>query len=339
MSDAMHKDLSQWIPHLAGKRILVIGDVILDEYITGSTTRLSREAPIPVLEFESRQIIPGGAANPAVNITALGSTALQLGLIGADAAGDTLRESLQSQGIDPAHLVIDPDRPTTVKLRILAQMGLRFPQQVARLDTLSREPVNGKIATEMLQRYDALLPSVDAVLVSDYHGGLLTPSLVQAIREHSKGTLLTVDAQGQLDKYRGYGVVKCNAADAESHLSRDLNTDADFAAAARELLDTLQVTRAVVITRGREGATLASVAGPVRHCPAATVHDVYDVVGAGDTAIAVLTLALAAGADDEAALTLANYASGIVIQRVGNYSPSPEELRRALQNWGISPSH
>lgn len=328
-------NLTQWIPRLAGQRILVIGDVILDEYITGSTTRLSREAPIPVLEFESRQVIPGGAANPAVNISTLGSTALILGLIGADAAGDTLRESLQSQGIDPAHLVIDPQRPTTVKLRILAQMGLRFPQQVARLDTLSREPVNGKIAEAILQRYTALLPSVDAVLISDYHGGLLTESLVQALHAASTGALLTVDAQGQLEKYRGYGVVKCNAADAETQLGRDLQTDADFATAAQDLCTALGVTRAVIITRGREGSTLASVDGEVLHCPAATVHDVYDVVGAGDTTIALLTLALAAGASYKAALTLANYASGLVIRRVGNYSPSAEELRWALENWGL----
>jgi D-glycero-beta-D-manno-heptose-7-phosphate kinase len=311
----------------------VVGDVILDEYLIGKATRLSREAPVPVLEFESRRLIPGGAANPAANIVALGSTAIQAGVVGSDIAATNLRQVLQARGIDISGLIIDSARPTTVKMRVMAQMGLRFPQQVARMDTLSRQPI--KDATERRLRgfiHDHIR-SIDAVLLSDYHIGLLTPSLVETIRKLSvsAGVLLTADAQGHLEKYTGFGLVKCNADEARTYLHRNIQTDEEFAAAALDLCKTLRLSGAMVITRGSEGATLGLCDGSAFHSPAPTVTDVYDTVGAGDTAIAVLTLAAAAGAPYGDAVTLANYASGIVVRRVGNYTPSPEELKKAVE--------
>ncbi len=329
--------LKSWIPKLAGQRIVVVGDVILDEYVTGRATRMSREAPVPVLEFESRQLIPGGAANPAANIVRLGSTALQVGITGNDPAATQLRQLLQAQGIDSNALVKDPQRPTTVKLRIMAQMGLRFPQQVARMDTLSRESIASGVEQQVREQLQKHVGMTDAVLVSDYHGGLLTRSLVSGLRDlaQAHGTLLTADTQGDLDKYAGFGVVKCNAADARDYLRRDIHGDAAFGTAAHELCDRLQLSGAMVITRGPEGATIATAEGTLHHCPAPAVSDVYDVVGAGDTAIAVLTLALAAGAPYPEAMLLANYASGLVVRRVGNYAPTPAELAWALANWPL----
>jgi D-glycero-beta-D-manno-heptose-7-phosphate kinase len=324
--------LAEWVPRLAGLKIIVVGDVILDEYVIGRPARMSREAPIPVLEFESRQLIPGGAANPAANIVRLGSTAVQVGVTGVDTAATQLRQLLQAQGIETNGLVNDTGRPTTVKLRLLAQMGLRFPQQVARIDTLSRTPINGQIEAQVRARLETHLAGAQAVLVSDYHGGLLTDSLVASLREVAAEhpLLLAADAQGELDKYAGFGVVKCNAGDAQQDVRRPLTSDADFGQAAQALCQRLQLTGAMVITRGPQGATLATANGEVQHCPAPQVTDVYDVVGAGDTSIAVLTLARAAGADYGAAMTLANYASGLVVRRVGNYAPTPAELMQAL---------
>src|SRR5689334_2372628 len=135
----MSNHLKALIPRLANHRVLVAGDVILDEYVTGTAGRMSREAPIPVLEFKERRYIPGGAANPASNIVALKSQAVQAGIVGDDSAAQHLRDELNQQGMDTSALVVCADRPTTLKTRILAQMGLRFPQQVARVDTLSRE--------------------------------------------------------------------------------------------------------------------------------------------------------------------------------------------------------
>ena len=214
----MLDSLKTWIPELAGQRILVVGDVILDEYLIGNATRMSREAPVPVLEFESRQLIPGGAANPAANIARLGSQAIQVGVIGADSAGTQLRQLLQAAGIETGTLVTDATRPTTVKMRLMAQMGMRFPQQMARLDTLSREPISAALEAQLMDHLRKHLPKASAVLLSDYHGGLLTESLVSNIqalaREHA--VLLSADTQGDLDKYRGFTVVKCNAEDARA---------------------------------------------------------------------------------------------------------------------------
>lgn len=329
----MSETLEALIPKLAHQRILILGDVILDEYVTGKAERLSREAPIPVLELTSRAYIPGGAANPASNIVALGSRALQVGIVGEDDAAEHLRLALAHHGIDTSGLITSADKPTTLKTRILAQMGLRFPQQIARVDTVSRSPIKAAIEAQLIAVLEAEAPKSQAILVSDYNNGLLTASFVEKVRRLAqvKKIPLFVDAQSGLDKYRGFDLVKCNADDASTYLQRTLSSNADFAGAAQELSVRLQVKQGVVITRGAEGASLAESNGHISHCPSPKVRNVYDTVGAGDTTIAVLTLARVGGASLVDAVTLANYASGIVIQHVGNYAPSPDELLRAIQ--------
>ena len=324
--------LKTLIPRLAGHTILVLGDVILDEYVIGQATRMSREAPVPVLEFESRRLIPGGAANPAANINALKSVAIQVGVIGSDAEATTLRQVLQALGIETSCLVVDPARPTTLKTRLLAHMGLRFPQQVARMDRLSRAPIGEDVERGLRAAIAGQLANAQAVLMSDYQVGMLTPSLIHTVRQMAskRGLLLAADAQGGLDKYTGFGLVKCNADEAQAFLRRDLRGDDDYGRAAAELCSALHLTGAMLITRGAAGITLARADGVVSHCPAPAVTDVYDTVGAGDTAIAVLTLAVLAGGSYEEAAMLANYASGLVVRRVGNYTPSPAELLAAL---------
>lgn len=324
--------LTSLIPQLAGRRVIVLGDVILDEYLIGRATRLSREAPIPVLEFEERRLIPGGAANPAANIAALGSTAVQIGVVGADGEGESLASILRAHGIEVA--LVTNGRPTTVKTRIMAHMGLRFPQQVARLDKVTREPISPEIEAALREALAAQISTADALLLSDYHVGMLTPALVDAARTLAREAQipLTADAQGDLDKYVGFTVVKCNADEARDTLRRDLRSDADFAAAASELQARLGLTGGMVITRGADGATVASADGTTTRCPAPAITDVYDTVGAGDTAIAVITLAVAAGASLTDAAMLANYASGLVVRRVGNYAPTPDELAQAVAN-------
>ncbi|MCA9903224.1 MAG: ribokinase [Anaerolineae bacterium] len=330
------EQLRDLVPKLVGCRILVIGDAFLDEYLIGKATRMSREAPIPVLEFEERRLIPGGAANPAANIVALGGSAILVSVIGADAEATTLRQVLQAQGIETTTLVVDATRPTTIKTRVMAQMGLRFPQQVARLDRLSRDAISPAIEKRLRAALFEHLNDVDAILFSDYQVGLLTPELVNAICDLAHGrVLLTADSQGQFDKYVGFGLVKCNTAEAEDYLRRDLRSSDEFGAAALELCATLKLTLGMVITRGAEGVTIATAEGEVAHCPTPAITDVYDTVGAGDTAVAVLTMALAVGSSLVDAALLANYASGLVVRRVGNYSPTPSEVIWALENWRV----
>src|SRR5262249_44110091 len=311
-------------PKLSGHQVLVVGDVILDEYLTGWANRLSREAPIPVLEFERREYIPGGAANPAANIAALGSEPVQVGVVGNDPDAATLQETLQARGIDASGLVCDPSRPTTKKTRIMAHMGLRFPQQVARIDYIARHQVNGEVEAQVLACLNSLAADVNVIMVSDYLSGLLTKSIVEAVQQISRehNILATADAQGELGKYNGFDLVKCNAAEACEFIGRDLNTDADFAQAGLRMVEALDLRGGTLITRGPEGVTLAKRDGTTAHVPAVRVEDVYDTVGAGDTALAVTTLALVAGATYGEAAALANLAAGIVVRKVGNYAPN-----------------
>ncbi|MCE7946009.1 MAG: ribokinase [Chloroflexi bacterium CFX4] len=305
---------------LAGWRVAVVGDVILDEYLIGNAQRLSREAPIPVLEFERREVIPGGAANPAANIAAVGSFAQQVAVVGADENGATLRALLAERGILTDGLVTDAARQTTTKTRIMAQIGLRFPQQVARLDRVDRSPIRAELAESLVARLQA---PQQAVICSDYLNGLLTAEVVTGVR--ALPALRVADAQGELDKYSGFDVVKCNADEAARALGRALHSDADFADAAQVLVGRLGLRRGVCLTRGAAGITVASETG-VAHVRAPQVEDVFDTVGAGDTVVAIVTLALLAGADLATAAALATFAAGIVIRRVGNYAPSRAEL-------------
>lgn len=329
--------LTEWVTSLADHRVMIIGDVILDEYIIGDATRMSREAPIPVLEYRERRYIPGGAANPSANIAALGSQPVQVGVVGDDDYAEHLKREMQARGIDTGGLITCADRPTTVKTRLIARMGLRFPQQVARLDTLSREPITPTTREQIRGYITAQLGQQKALLFSDYHNGLLTRELVAEVRDHARqsGAYLTADAQGNFQKYRAFDLVKCNADEASIYLGRELRTDDDFAIAAQTLYQQLDLNDAMVITRGGQGATVYT-ADTAHRCPTPRVSDVFDTVGAGDTAIAVMTLARIAGVPVVDAVLLANYASGIVVQHVGNYAPSAAELIAAIETQSLT---
>lgn len=324
--------LAGWLPGLADRRVLVVGDVCLDEYIVGRAQRLSREAPVPVLEYQRRFIVPGAAANPALNVRSLGGLAAAVGVVGNDDEGRALVELLASSGLDTAGLVVDPSRTTTVKTRIMAEVSLRFPQQIARVDRQERRPLDRRIKRELLNRVAALVPTVDAVLISDYKSGVVDRALVQAICQvaQERRILVTVDSQGDVQKFRGATVVKCNREDAEAFLGRSLQTDEDVERAMSVLQRRLG-TQAFIITRGRAGMSVAGGEGLCVHLPAANHSEVYDVTGAGDTVIAVLTMALAAGVPLVDAAHLANVAAGIVVRRLGNATATPEELARAIE--------
>ena len=327
--------LTQAIPRLAYHRILVIGDIILDEYLIGTATRLSREAPIPVLEFASRRAVPGGAANPAMNIAALGSQARQIGLVGDDAAGAELMARLAEAGIEAGGVIVDKSRCTTQKTRLISQGSFRFPQQLARLDHVDRRPPDPEVEAALIAQIATTAPEGEAILVSDYRNGLLTPAIVQAILDEAAKNkcLLLVDSQGNLNKYKGYHLIRANRPDTEAYLKRPLQTEADFEWATAEILAQLEAG-GVVIGRGPQGVSLQGRDAPYHHFRPANVTEVFDVTGAGDTSIAVLALGLVAGLDLAQAALLANYAASLVVQKLGNATPTPAELIRAVENWG-----
>jgi rfaE bifunctional protein kinase chain/domain len=329
--------LLQALPRLRDRSILVLGDLFLDEYIVGRATRLSREAPVPVLQFHRRFFLPGGAANPAHNISALGSTAHQIGVIGDDDAGRMLVNRLRQAGIITSGLVTDPTRPTTTKTRVVAEGTLVFPQQLARIDQLERRPLDGVITSQIVAHLQEMAPRVEALLLSDYKTGVVTEEMIatalRLARQHGK--LITVDSQGDLYKFKGFDLVKCNRREAETLLGQELRADADFQQAGEDLLADLG-SSAILVTRGDEGMSLISREEGSLHIPAANRSEVFDVTGAGDTVIAVVTLALAAGLGLTDGVYLANYAAGLVVRKLGNATPSQEELAWAIKHWPAS---
>lgn len=323
--------LQSCVRRLAGLRVLIIGDVSLDEYLFGRPTRLSREAPVPVLEFAHRDIILGGAANPARNIVALGSAATMVGVVGADAEGQQFHAALLAAGISPAGLITAAARPTTLKTRILAHEAPRLPQQLARLDRLDRRPLAPSEEQRILAVLEEQVAQVDAVLCSDYQLGLLSPGVVERARQLCRhhGVLLTVDAQGNAHYYHDVDLFRCNDREASKALGTALRSEADFRAGLAELQARLRA-RLIIVTRGPEGLSLLGDNVDYTHIPAVHVSEVYDTTGAGDTFIAVATLALAARLDARDAAQLANSASALVVRRLGNAVVTPAELEQTV---------
>lgn len=322
------------LPRLRGLDVLVLGDLVLDEYVVGRATRLSREAPVPVLEFRRRFFLPGGAANPAHNISALRSTAHQVGVVGDDESGRKLADHLEQAGIRAEGLVVDPGRPTTTKTRVLAEGTLVLPQQLVRIDRAQASPLGEEIVSRLVTHLEEECASASALLVSDYKLGVVNDQTIAAALRVSqeRDIPLTVDSQGDLLKFRGFDVVKCNRREAEALFGRGLRQDSDYEEAGANLLADLG-SAAVIITRGDEGMSVVSENRGNCHIPAANRSEVFDVTGAGDTVIAVVTLALAAGLDIVEAALLANYAAGLVVRKLGNATPSEEELGWAIEHW------
>lgn len=320
--------LVAWPLRFAGKRVLVVGDLVLDRYMVGHPTRLSREAPIPVLEYERAFDVPGAAANPATNLQALGGQASVAGIIGADEAGQTLVAMLQSAGIDTTAVVVDAARPTSTKTRVLAEHGLRVHQQVARIDRVDRHPFAAAVERTLVTHLQSIVPHVNAILLSDYKSGLVSDELITTCRTlaHQYGLLLTVDSQGDLLRFADFGIVKANQQETETVLGEPLRSEDDFRRTMLPLAKRLGA-RALVVTRGGMGLSVAT-AREYAHIPVVDPSEVFDVTGAGDTVIAVLTLALIAGAPLLDAAYLANFAAGLVVRRLGNATITPEDLSR-----------
>ncbi len=326
------EDAGQMVARLAGQRVLVVGDMFLDEYLVGRAVRLSREAPVPVLERTHSFALLGGACNPAHNVAALGSQAVMAGVVGEDTAGRRLVDALRHAGIDPAGVVVDTARPTTTKTRLLAESALRTPQHLARIDSIERRPLDAAVEAALLERLETLAPGCSAILVSHYRSGVLTPTVVEQVRRLARqhGLLTAADAQADLARFAGFDLVKCNRAEAEAELAQSLASPDDFAGALTRLLSRLDAAH-LVITRGADGLSALQRGQAVIHSPAVPVGQVYDVVGAGDTAIAVLALALAAQMPLATAAHLANVAAALVVRRLGNAVVQPAELVEALR--------
>lgn len=327
MKNRLHSYLQRF-PHAS---LLVVGDVMVDEFVLGEVARISREAPVPVLEWKSQRFVAGGAANAAANAASLGGQVHMVGLTGADATADTLRGLLREQAIDTDGLIPDPDRPTTLKTRISGTSKQSVTQQVVRLDRLSRAPMAAAIEARLLQFLESRIPSVDAVLISDYESGVVTPAVIAAAcaTAHAHGKILAVDSQADLGLFQAPTVVTPNQPEAEKVAGFAFTDQASLERGGRAILARSQA-KYVLITRGAEGMALFGADGSLTMIPAFNRTEVFDVTGAGDTVVATMTLALAAGAEPVEAMCLANLAASIVVRRLGTSVTNPAELGAAL---------
>jgi len=332
---ARHERLLQLIRAFRGRRVLVLADLVADEFITGRVERVSREAPVLILTYDRTDLRLGGGANAAHNIKSLGGLPLPLGVVGKDAHGERLRALLRSRKIDARRVFNEPRYATPVKTRILGGGVHQAKQQVVRIDKATRlesESARRRVARALA----AYRGPLDAVLVSDYGFGLLTPALVrQAIAfARRRGVPITVDSRFDLLEFRGMTAVTPNEPEVEAALGVAIGHDRRrLEQAGRALLRRLR-TQAVLITRGSDGMALFERARPPLHIPIFGSDQVADVTGAGDTVIATFTLALAAGATPAEAGRLANYAGGIVVMKQGTATASAAELDAAVRSDG-----
>lgn len=322
--------LRELLSRIGGHHVVVVGDVYLDRYIFGKPSSVSREAPVMVLTEDRQEDRLGGGAAPALALAQLGCTVAFVGIVGDDAEGAVVRRLLDDAGVDSTGVVVDRQRPTTVKTRVVAEGFFLFPQQVVRIDRQQREAAAPTTAAALVAAIEALPGK--AILVSDYRSGVVTPALVTAIsaQRERDGILTTVDSQGELSKFAGFDLVKCNQGEAEQVLGHPLGDRAARAADLAALQEQL-ACRTLVVTRGGDGASLAE-AGRYAEIPAANRTEVFDVTGAGDTVVAVMTAALQAGGTAEDSAHLAQAAAGVVVRKWGNAQATPAEIAAALSD-------
>lgn len=326
MSKLSRERASTLTSAFAGKRIIVLGDVMLDEFIWGRVRRISPEAPVPVVEVDRQTLALGGAGNVVSNLVALGAATTPIGVVGDDLDADRLRGAFGALGVSAFRLVVDSARPTTLKTRIIAHN-----QQVVRTDRESRARITTAIEDRVAESFRGEIEAADAVVVSDYGKGLLTPGLLghalRAARE--RGLIVCLDPKMRsFAHYQPVTVITPNNQEASDASGVPIEDEQSLTEAGRKLLASID-TRAVLITRGEEGMALFTGGGPdgahVTHIPT-VAREVYDVTGAGDTVIATLALALAGGASLEEAAVLANHAAGVVVGKVGTASLTRDEL-------------
>jgi D-beta-D-heptose 7-phosphate kinase/D-beta-D-heptose 1-phosphate adenosyltransferase len=310
------------IERFSSRRITVVGDVMLDRFVIGRVSRMSPEAPVPVVVFDHEDFRLGGAANVAHNLRALGASVDLIGVIGADESGAQLRAELAARGIHATGLITDPERRTTMKMRVVTNRN----QQVARIDYESDHEVGAAIEEALAAQVDARARSAQVLLVSDYQKGVITRrSMAQLITfSQANGLPIVVDPKvPHIDYYTGATLITPNNVEAESAANMRIASH-DDAQKAAALLRKRMNAEGVLITRGEHGMWL-SHAGAEGYLPA-VAREVADVTGAGDTVIATLALAIAAGANTAEAARLANEAASIVVGKFGAATVSPAEL-------------
>ena len=322
MTDA----LSRFAEKASSRTILVAGDVMLDAYVSGDASRISPEAPVPIVNVSTRRYVPGGAGNVAANVRSLGARVILAGVTGIDDAAVRLRIELERMGVETSPLAEDAGRPTTVKTRITAA-----GQQIVRFDEEDRSPVSEQMAAVLRQSCREVLPSVDALVISDYAKGVVSEPLCGWLIETAAalGKPIIVDPKSrELSRYRGATLITPNVKEAALAAAMMIETENELVQAARSLLRIIAPS-ALLITRGEQGMSLFEIDGQCCHFPA-LVNEVADVTGAGDTVAAALAIALSAGFSLADGALVANAAGAAAVSHPGTWAVRPEELARMI---------
>jgi D-beta-D-heptose 7-phosphate kinase/D-beta-D-heptose 1-phosphate adenosyltransferase len=322
--------LRELVSRFEGRRVAVLGDLMLDRYLWGRVDRISPEAPVPVVEIERETLSLGGAGNVASNLSRLGARPTLLGVLGADRDGDQLIEELSRRGVGSDDLVRERERPTTVKTRIIAHS-----QQVVRADRESREEIAGAALERLVSAIDREIPACQALVVSDYGKGVVHPRTLEAAIAAARraGVPVCVDPkESHIDSYRGVSILTPNQHEAGYVQGRRVVDEASLLEVGWGLQRRLDAA-AVLVTRGAQGMSLFERGGRLTHIPTAA-REVYDVTGAGDTVVSVVALALAAGADFRSACHLSNHAAGIVVGEIGTATCDRDQLIASLDRAG-----
>jgi len=312
------------------KKIMVIGDLMLDRYLWGQVTRISPEAPVPIINIEDDDVRFGGAANVANNIVGMGATPVLVGTIGEDTGGEMFRELLTSKKLTADGLIVDTTRPTTIKTRIIGNN-----QQIARVDREKTHAISSTVQQRILKQVRELIVDVDAIILQDYNKGMMVPELIHGVVDIAREnkTIVTVDPKfDHFLEYRNVTLFKPNRKETEEALALRLDDDEAVKDAGRMLLDKLKA-EAVLITLSERGVALFE-RGQEPVFTHTRARKVADVSGAGDTVIATVTTALAAGASFREGVSMANFAAGVVCGEVGAVPIKADELRQAIEKAG-----
>lgn len=327
----MKEELVELVEELKGRRILILGDMIADIYLEGNIARISREAPVLVLEQAEERVVAGGAANVVNNVATLGGVAFAAGIVGQDNASAGLREILAERGVGMSALLLDADRPTISKTRIIAGGRATVSQQIVRIDRESKKPLTEGVENELLAQVMFLLPEVDGVVLSDYGSGTVTKKIgAEIIAYCRKNNIWTIaDSRYDIRRFKNIDYVKQNDAELAAATGRELTDEDTLIEAGQELLREMSA-KGVLVTRGEKGMMLFEADGSIHEIPVSDKSEVFDVSGAGDTCVATVILALAAGARPAVAAELSNVASGIAVRKMGTATVSSAELKKAV---------
>ena len=315
------------------RTVVVLGDLIADEYLFGKPTRISREAPVVILRFAEREVLLGGGANAAHNVCALGARAIPIGVIGRDGAGEELVALLHAAGIPTDGVVSEAGRTTTVKTRIMAGGYQATRQQVVRIDREPSGELSPMAEDALLACLTTLATRADAIVVSDYGYGTVTPRVFERIRAIApkRSVIVSVDSRYELPRFTGVSAATPNEAELAELTGSPVDDERSVEKAGRQLLERLDAGM-LLVTRGSQGVALLEREGGATFIPIFGTDEIADVTGAGDTVLSTFTLALASGASPVEAATLANMAGGIVVMKRGTATVAHTELAQALSD-------